>query len=154
MAETNVLNSALLSKFVGLDSFIRDIERAARSNRDPAGGFPPYNIVKEGEDDFIVELAVAGFEPSEIDVETRDGKLVVSGEHAEGNIRPDEKLLYKGISARSFSREFALGQYVEVKGASLANGILSIVLRREIPDARKPRKIEIGGAAREVAIAE
>jgi molecular chaperone IbpA len=103
--------------------------------------YPPYNIVKRDENNYTIELAVAGFGQSDIDIEMENGKLTVRGsiktEEAEDNF------LFRGIANRAFSRAFALNDEVEVKDAELFNGMLKIFLERLIPDAKKPKKIVV-----------
>lgn len=107
-------------------------------------GFPPYNIEKLAEDQYRITLAVAGFTPDDIEV-IRDGNLLtVRGRTKEGEPRT---YLHRGIAGRAFARQFDLAEYVEVIGASLENGLLEIALKRELPEALKPRRIPIGGAS-------
>ena len=106
-----------------------------------ANGYPPYNIIKTTEDDFAIEVAVAGFKDSEIDVLQHEGKLKITG-----TATPDEvekTYLHKGISNRDFTRVFTLGDYIEVKDAVVVDGILTINLVRNVPEAAKPKKIAI-----------
>lgn len=108
-----------------------------------AGGeqnYPPYNIQRTGEDSYEITLAVAGFRPEEIAVGVEHNVLTVEGRKTEKN---EQHYLYQGISARAFRRQFNLADYVEVTGATLENGMLQIHLVREIPEAMKPRRIEI-----------
>ena len=102
--------------------------------------YPPYNIIKEGEDSYKIEIAVAGFREDELDITVKDFVLTVTGEQ-----KRDEATTYlhKGISARSFTRTFTLGDHVEVKGATVQNGLLVITLEREVPEEAKPKKIAI-----------
>jgi len=106
--------------------------------------YPPYNIEKTGENAYRVTLAVAGFGETELSVEAKENTLTVKGEKktetAEGN---GGEVLYRGIAGRSFERRFQLADYVQVKGASLENGLLHVDLVREIPEAMKPRNIAI-----------
>ena len=107
--------------------------------------YPPFDLVQEGEDRYRITLAVAGFGPDEIDVTAQQNLLVVSGRKNEDD---GARFIHRGIAARSFERRFGLADYVQVKGAELKDGILSIELQREIPEAMKPRKIEISGGTR------
>jgi molecular chaperone IbpA len=102
--------------------------------------YPPYNIERTGEDSYQVTLAVAGFMPEEITITSDQNVLTVEGRKADKN---DRDYLYHGISARPFRRQFNLADYVEVVGATFENGLLQIKLVREIPEAMKPRRIEI-----------
>ena len=107
-------------------------------------GFPPYNIEKLAEDQYRISLAVAGFSEDDIEI-MRDGNLLT----VRGRARENEPktYLYRGIAARGFERQFDLAEYVEVTGASLENGLLEIALKRELPEALKPRSIPIGNGA-------
>ena len=106
--------------------------------------YPPFDLEQEGEDRYRITLAVAGFRRDEIDVTAQQNLLVVSGRKDDSG---DHSYVHRGIAARSFERRFVLGDYVQVKGAELKDGLLSIELAREIPEEMKPRRIEIGGAS-------
>ncbi|HRK24650.1 MAG TPA: Hsp20 family protein [Beijerinckiaceae bacterium] len=122
-------------------------------NLDSSGGYPRYNIEKTGEHDYRITLAVAGFGEADLAVEVADGVLIVRGTRQEkdGEARPE--MLFQGIAARAFERRFQLADSVTVAGARLENGLLSVDLKREIPEARKPRMIPIGHGAKPVEIA-
>ena len=113
--------------------------------------YPPFDLIKLGDNDYRIELAVAGFKPDEIDITAQQNVLLVSGrkkEEAEGGTSPGgNNYIYRGIANRSFERRFALADHIQVKGADLKDGLLAIELVREIPEAMKPRKINIGGSA-------
>jgi molecular chaperone IbpA len=108
-------------------------------------GYPPYDIVRKGDDQFDINVALAGFSADEISITAEPGLLTVSGRKQD---RGGAEYLYQGISARSFERRFSLADYIEVEGASFENGLLHIRLERRIPDAIKPRKIQIGNVTR------
>jgi len=126
---------------VGIDSLFdritRNIDMATN-----AGNYPPYDIVKTGEETYEIRIAAAGFRQNEIDVEVKDGQLVVHGSH-NAELREDVEYLHHGISNRSFIRTFSLSDYVEVQAATMKDGVLTIRLEREIPEAMKPKKIAI-----------
>ena len=124
---------------VGFDRLFDDLIEGTR----PSGGdnYPPYDIVRNGEDHYQIALAVAGFSPEEITITAQQGMLTVEGRKAQ---KSDQAFLYQGISERPFRHVFNLADHVEVKAASFENGLLKIDLVREIPDAMKPRKIAIG----------
>lgn len=126
---------------VGIDSLFdritRNIDLAAN-----AGNYPPYDIVKTADETYEIRIAAAGFRQNEIDVEVKDGQLVVHGSHNQ-DLREDVEYLHHGISNRSFIRTFSLSDYVEVKAAVMRDGVLTIRLEREIPEAMKPKKIAI-----------
>ena len=104
---------------------------------------PPYNIEKTGEDRYRITLAVAGFDDSELSAEVRENVLFIEGRKREPESEPT--YLYRGIAGRSFKRQFQLADHVQVVGASVQNGLLIVELVRELPEAMKPRKIDIGG---------
>ena len=104
--------------------------------------YPPYNIERLGDDRYQISLALAGFRPDEINVTAEQNVLTVEGRKAD---EEGHEYLYQGISARPFRRQFNLADYVQVKGASFVDGLLKIALVREVPEAMKPRKVEIGG---------
>src|SRR6185503_10001625 len=99
------------------------------------------------ENDYCIELAVAGFTPDEIDITAQQNVLLVSGRKAEESGEKGSDYIYRGIANRSFERRFALADHIQVRGADLKDGLLSIELVREIPEAMKPKKINIGGSA-------
>ncbi|AUW42673.1 Hsp20 family protein [Rhizobium leguminosarum] len=106
--------------------------------------WPPYDIVKTGEDNYRIQMALAGFADADLEITQERNVLVVKGE------KPDEKdgeYLHRGIAGRAFERRFELADHVKVENASFTNGLLSIELKREIPEAMKPRKIAIGSSA-------
>ena len=109
--------------------------------------YPPFDLVKEGDNQFRIELAVAGFKPDEIDITAQQNVLIVSGRKAEESEQKGSDYIYRGIANRSFERRFALADHIQVRGADLKDGLLAIELVREIPEAMKPRKIDIGGGA-------
>ena len=114
-------------------------EHAAANNGNT--GYPPYNIELLGENRYRITMAVAGFSMNELEISSEGEKLLVKGNKAES--QTERKYLYQGIAERGFERTFQLADYVTVLGASLENGLLNIDLVREIPEALKPRKIEI-----------
>jgi molecular chaperone IbpA len=110
--------------------------------------WPPYDIFKKGENDYAICLAVAGFSMGDLDVTQERNVLVVRGGATQ---KQEGEYLHRGISAQSFERRFELADHVHVEGASLANGLLTITLKREIPEQAKPRRIEIGNGWGETA---
>ena len=127
---------------VGFDRLAGLLESAARTSQE--NGWPPYNIETTGENAYRIEIAVAGFKPDELNIEVKENGLTVTGrKSANDDTAPDRTFLHRGLAERDFERRFQLADYVVVKGASLANGLLSIDLQRELPEALKPRRIEI-----------
>jgi molecular chaperone IbpA len=116
--------------------------------------YPPFDLIKVGENDYRIELAVAGFRPDEIDITSHQNQLIVSGGKAEEAEQKGEDYIYRGIATRSFERRFALADHIKVRGADLKDGLLSIELVREIPEAMKPRKINIGRTDERSAISK
>ena len=113
--------------------------------------YPPFDLIKKGENDYCIQLAVAGFTRDEIDITAQQNVLLVSGRKSEENDEKSGDFIYRGIANRSFERRFALADHIQVKGADLKHGLLSIELVREIPEAMKPRKIDIGGGSEKLA---
>ncbi len=106
--------------------------------------YPPFDLEQDAEDRYRITLAVAGFRQDEIDITAKQNLLIVSGRKQD---QDERNYVHRGIAARSFERRFVLGDYVQVKGAEMKDGLLSIELAREIPDEMKPRKIEIGAGS-------
>jgi len=143
-----MINDAPLSRSsIGFDRLLDMLEGAMAF--EPADNFPPYDIEKTGENSYRLRLAVAGFTADDIAVMSQPNLLVVTGrkEREEGH-----EYLYRGLATRPFERRFSLADYVEVKDASLENGLLTINLAREVPDAMKPRRIAIAGTHKQAAI--
>ena len=133
--------SPLFRSTVGYDRMNRLIDTAFNTN---VPSYPPYNIEKLGDEDYRVTMAVAGFGSDDLEITQKDNALFIKGE-AKGN-SDGAKYLHRGIAARAFERKFALAEHVNVVGAGLENGILIVDLKREVPEALKPRKIAISGA--------
>ena len=123
---------------VGFDRLVDLIDDSLRLSGED--NYPPYNIARTDEDNYRISLALAGFKPEEITVTAEQNMLTMEGRKAKND---DREYLYQGISGRSFRRQFNLADYVEVKGASFEDGLLQIDLVRELPEAMKPRRIEI-----------
>jgi molecular chaperone IbpA len=137
----HALDIPTISRFgIGFDSVFDELMRITTQQSN--NNYPPYNVVKHSEDKFTIELAVAGFKDGDIDIEIEKNQLTVKGEQSIELGQPIE-YLYKGISARSFTRSWTLADHVEVIGAKISNGILSIELERKIPEEQKPKKIAI-----------
>ena len=110
-----------------------------------AQSYPPYNIERTGENTYRITVAVAGFAEADLSLEAKENTLTIRGEKQAKNPETAGEVLYQGIAARAFERRFQLADYVQVKGASLENGLLHVDLAREIPEAMKPRQIPING---------
>ncbi|MFM5787785.1 Hsp20 family protein [Aeromonas veronii] len=131
--------SPLYRSAIGFDRLANLIESAASNGN---AGYPPYNIEQLGDNDYRVSMAVAGFTQEELELSFQENLLTVKGNKQADTGR---NYLYQGIAERGFERRFQLADYVRVKGADLKNGLLHIELVREVPEAMKPRKIEING---------
>jgi molecular chaperone IbpA len=134
--------SPLYRSTVGFDRLFSLLDTA--SGAEGAPSYPPYNIERTGQNSYRVTLAVAGFGEGDLDIQSKENVLTVTGEKKEEKQEGDREVLYRGIAARAFERRFQLAEHVEVTGATLENGLLHIDLVREIPEAMKPRKIAIG----------
>jgi molecular chaperone IbpA len=130
---------------VGFDRVFDLLENQARANS--GDNYPPFNIERRGEDAYRITLAVAGFKPADIDITAQQNLLVVQGRKPEEPAVDAGQFLHVGIAQRGFERRFELADFVRVDHAALEDGLLTIDLLREVPDAMKPRKIEIGAAA-------
>jgi molecular chaperone IbpA len=130
---------------VGFDRLFDMLENSTAGS----GGenYPPFDLIKTGENDYKIDLAVAGFRPDEIDITAQQNVLIVSGKKKEESEETGKDFIYRGIATSSFERRFALADHIQVRGADMKDGLLSIDLVREIPEAMKPRKIDIGGTA-------
>lgn len=126
---------------IGFDRMFEDLSRfASRGNEQ---SYPPYNIVKVSEHEFAVEVAVAGFKEDEITVELVDGSLTVSGTQNHVGWPERSEYLHKGISNRSFCRNFQLAENVEVNYATVVDGILTVTLQQLFPEEKKPKRIKV-----------
>lgn len=135
--DTAALNRAL----VGFDEIFNNFEGrfATQLNQN----YPPFNIIQLGENEYEIQIAVAGFKKEEIDIEVNQNRLIVKGEHIESS-DPAHVYHHRGLAARDFVRDWTLERYTEVRGAEIQDGILTIKLERVLPESMKPRKIEIG----------
>lgn len=134
--------SPLYRSVVGFDRLASLLETASV---DAAAGYPPYNIERTDENAYRVEIAVAGFRPEELNIEVKENLLTVQGRKAAND--DQRRFLHRGLAERNFERRFQLADYVVVTEAALADGLLSISLQRELPEALKPRQIEITTSA-------
>ncbi len=138
--------SPLYRSAVGFDRLANLLESASRTSSE--GGYPPYNIETTGENAYRIEIAVAGFTTDELNIEVKENLLTVTGRKtANDDAAPQKTYLHRGLAERDFERRFQLADYVVVTDADLVNGLLSISLKRELPEALKPRRIEIGAGS-------
>ena len=149
---TNTNNTLTLRSFdvpsihkfaVGFDNIFDEILRVSAQQTNQ--NYPPYNIVKHGEDTFVIELAVAGFNEGDITITVDKKVLIIEGQKFDTSkeLETDVEYIHRGISSRNFTRTFTLADHVEVVDASSKNGILSITLERHIPEELKPKTVEI-----------
>jgi molecular chaperone IbpA len=139
--------SPLFRSTVGFDRLTSLLDATSRFD-DEAVSYPPYNIEQTGEDAYRIVMAVAGFRESDISVVQKANSLVISGKQEKA--QEDKKFLYRGLASRAFERRFALADHIKVTGANLADGVLSVELVREVPEAMKPRTIKIANGESKV----
>jgi molecular chaperone IbpA len=121
--------------FIGWDRHFQDLEKVMHNSTN----YPPYNLVEVGEDTYMIELALAGFKKEDISVEQEKNVLTIKGSSEED----PSKYIHKGIGARNFVRTFSLSEYMIVAGVRMENGVLSVLVVREVPEEAKPKKFEI-----------
>ncbi|MGL4557606.1 MAG: Hsp20 family protein [Afipia sp.] len=136
---------------VGFDRLFSLLDQSASES---APGYPPYNIERTGENNFRISVAVSGFSQNEISIVAKENTLTIKGEKAANENSQSGEVLYRGIASRAFERQFQLADFVQVKNASLENGLLHVDLVREIPEAAKPRQIPISTSASAPKVAE
>ncbi|HKG75447.1 MAG TPA: Hsp20 family protein [Aestuariivirgaceae bacterium] len=133
--------SPLYRSTIGFDRFARMLDDMSAFE---APTYPPYNIERVGDDEYRITMAVAGFGPDDLIIELNQNTLTISGKKSDRSENGGE-VLHQGIASRAFERRFQLADFVEVRGADLENGLLHVTLKREIPEAMKPRTIPING---------
>lgn len=138
--------SPLYRNFVGFDRMANMIDNASAQAAKSGTSYPPYNVVRLSEDSYRIELAVAGFTAEDIEIETHEGALTISGGQTPKAENDAAEYLHRGIAERGFERRFQLADHVRVSAADLSNGLLIISLIREVPDALRPQKIAINAA--------
>ena len=142
--------SPLFRTAIGFDRLARLLDTARAS--EGVNGYPPYNIEKTGEDTYVLTMAVAGFGPNDIEITARENTLAVAGKAPQAE--DGRSFLYRGIAGRAFERRFVLADHIVVQGAQLENGLLHVELKREVPEALKPRRIAVqAGAPQRPALA-
>ena len=145
MTRNQIINWEPFKPFsVGFDNLFDDFDRIYKFNSDSINHYPPYNIRKVNDTDYVIELAVAGFGKKDIEVKSQENTLTIkSTDKKDEVLEKDESVLHRGISQRSFKRSFTVAEDVVVKGADLKDGLLSVKLERIIPDEKKPKIIDI-----------
>lgn len=131
---------ALHRRTIGFDQLFRELNQVFMNGR-ADDNYPPHNVIKLDDDHYIIEVAVAGFSESEIDIELEKNRLTIRGEQAKPEVQPE--YVHKGISSKSFEKSWPLAEHVEVRAATVKNGILSIALERLVPEEAKPKKVAI-----------
>lgn len=128
---------------VGFEPLLKNLEQVSEtvSKASKAMGYPPYNIVKTGDNKYVIEMALAGYGKQDVVIETEGNVLKISGKVE--TTTPEDNVLYKGIAQRAFNRQFTLADTVEVQNAEMLNGMLNIFLENIIPESKKPRKVSI-----------
>ena len=139
--------SPLFRTAVGFDRITRMLNNSVQY-ADNALSYPPYNIEQSGEDDYRITMAVAGFRQEDVDVVVHENTLTVTGRAQNQTDNDSKDLLYQGIARRAFERRFQLADYIKAVNAGLEDGLLTIDLTREVPEEKKPRKIDIRGTAK------
>lgn len=136
---TGKFNTTLFpsSAFVRFDHLLKELDHVTKHAHDH---YPPHNILKTGESDYLIELAVAGFSKDGINIEMHERTLTITGEH----VKKGREYVHRGISTKKFKRTFRLSEHVQVHGADIVDGILAIELKVIIPEDQRPRKINIG----------
>ena len=142
--------SPLYRSMIGADHLAHVIEAALQS--ESGASYPPYDVEKTGDDAYRITLAVAGFRPDELNLVAQPNLLVISGQKPSET--EDRNFLHRGIAGRSFERRFELADYVVVRSADYQDGLLSVELAREIPEAMKPRRIEIASDRKDPTAAQ
>lgn len=143
----------LYRSFVGFDRMASLIDTAAQQV-DKSSAYPPYNVAQIDDDNYRIELAVAGFAQDELEIESHENVLTVTGRKEKLADNDATTYLHRGIAERGFERRFQLADHVRVTGADIRNGLLVLTLLRELPEALKPRKIEIGSKGDEKLIVQ
>lgn len=137
----SVPNQNYLSSFVGFDRFFEDLKSASLQKEQQT--YPPHNIKSYTEDWYVIEIAVAGFRKSEIEISFHNSILLITGEQEDNEDTESVKYIHKGIATRKFTKKFHIGRHTKVTIADLYDGILTIHLQREIPEEEKPQIIKI-----------
>lgn len=140
--------------FVGFEDSAKQLQTLHADLTKNIPNYPPYNIRKNDENSYTIEIAVAGFGESEIDVTIDGGKLIVKGNVDAATEALEDNFLFKGIATRAFTRAFAIDDHIEVKNAELFNGMLKIALERLIPEEQKPKKVKVKTAGKKEFLQE
>jgi molecular chaperone IbpA len=131
-------------KFIGFDPLFEDLIRSFAANKND--NYPPYNIFRVGENMYVIEVAVAGFQDNELDITVTNRVLRITGEKKIEASVADREYLFRGIGTRDFERTFNIGPHMEVVGAVIKNGVLTVTIEQLVPESEKPKKIAIKGS--------
>ena len=145
LADFNSFFSPFLQRSVGFDRLFDSMNRTLHETAGTSN-YPPHDIVQVGSNDYRITLAVAGFRPSEIDVQFENGVLTVTGQKGDASDESERRFIRRGIAQRQFTQRFSMAEHIRVEGAELKDGLLHIALHRELPEALKPRTIEVVAA--------
>jgi molecular chaperone IbpA len=137
--------SPLFRTAIGFDRVARLLDGVR--NQAETQAYPPFNIEATGDDSYVLTMAVAGFGPEDIELVVRADQLAISGKAAQSAEGQERRYVHRGIAGRAFERRFVLADHLVVQGARMENGLLHVALKREVPEALKPRRIEIQAAA-------
>ena len=143
--------SPLYRSTIGFDRLFNMLDQSARGEATP--NWPPYNIERTGEDDYRITMALAGFSPDEIELVQKENVLFVAG-HKNADQQPEAEVLHRGIATRPFRQSFNLAEHLKVTNATFEHGLLTVQLKREVPEALKPRRIEIAAGAGDGSVAQ
>lgn len=147
---TRTFNADMLNDpfFIGFDSVLNKLHQGHRNT----SNYPPYNLIKAGDDTYLIELAVAGFDEEDFEIEIHDGILTIRADV--GDIDREVDYLHKGIAARSFERKFTLADTIEVQSVTLNMGLLTVKLQNIIPEEKKPKRIPISSSNSKTLLSE
>ena len=145
MANVLTLSTPLIRQNIGIDRFNDLFGSLLHEDTRSLDQYPPYNIEKYGEDDYAITMAVAGFDMHDLNIVLEDGDLKISGSRKDETQKEDVEFIYRGIAERDFMKSFRLADFIQVQYAELKDGLLTLTLKREIPEGKKPRMIPISG---------
>ena len=137
------LNDPFFRTTIGFDKMFNTLERL-NGHSNVSESYPPYNLIRTGDDRFVIEVALAGFSKEELNVEIKENVLHINGEKKQVEDDGKKNYIHKGIGARKFHKTFTLAEYVEVVEGAYVDGVLTVVCERQVPDEKKPRKIDLG----------
>jgi molecular chaperone IbpA len=143
MKEKTMLKIESYPQFIGFDEFFSDLQNIGRQIKEKASSFPPFNVVKTKENQYAIEVALAGFSIDDIEVEYKRGEVIIASKEKDTSQFQRREFIHRGIGERSFKRQFKLADSIEVIGAHMDNGILTIDLVNVVPEEQRAKKISI-----------